>query len=155
MLNLIWYQILGGHGTSPPQISYWIIFWAKLLLPALHQKWRIYQLIPQAKELLIKLAWLTKLGVKKIPKVQAVELTLSICLCDLQVFQSPSVHRYSSIQSPSLHSLQQYNGSFYGSSHSFQLPSVEGGHWDTTSLQRTLQSHNGDGGRAGSLCWKS
>ena len=25
-LNLTWYQSLGGQGTSPPQISYWIIF---------------------------------------------------------------------------------------------------------------------------------
>ena len=26
VLNLIWYQSLGGQGISPPQISYWIIF---------------------------------------------------------------------------------------------------------------------------------
>ena len=26
MLKFTWYQSLGGQGTSPPQISYWIIF---------------------------------------------------------------------------------------------------------------------------------
>ena len=30
VLNLIWYQILDGQGTSPPQISSWIIFFEQI-----------------------------------------------------------------------------------------------------------------------------
>ena len=78
VLNLIWYQSLGGKDTSPPYISYWIIFRAKFLLRALHQKRRIYHLISQVRKLLIKLAWSTMLGVKEIPKVQTVNLTLYV-----------------------------------------------------------------------------
>ena len=93
------------------QIHTWIIIknWAKLLLPALHQKRRIYHLISQVKELLIKLAWSTMLGVKKIPKVQAIDLTFSIWLFDLQVYQSSSLH---SLQASQSHSLPfHYNSS--------------------------------------------
>ena len=57
-------------------------FLAKLLLPILHQKLRIYQLISQVRKLLIKLAWSTMLSVKEIPKVQTVDLTLYVWLCD-------------------------------------------------------------------------
>ena len=78
---------------------------------------------------------------------------------DLQVYQSPSLHSLQATQSPSLHSLQQLspllfilNGSCNGPSHSFQLSPVEGGHGDAASLQKTLQIHNGDRGKAGSLC---
>ena len=56
--------------------------WAKLILPVLHQKRRIYHLISQVRKLLIKLAWSTMLGVKEIPKVQTVDLTLYVWLCD-------------------------------------------------------------------------
>ena len=99
------------------------------------------------------------LGVMKIPKVQAVDLILSICLCDLQVYHSPSLHSLQAAYFPSLHSLQQLsllhciqNSPSNGASHTFQLPPVEGGHGDVASLQKTLQTHNGDRGRVGSLC---
>ena len=86
------------------------------------------------------------LGVKEIQKVQVFNLTLSFLLCDLQVYQSPSLH---SLQQRSLlHCIR--NGPSSGSSHCFQLPPMEGGHGDAASLQKTLQTHNGDGGRVGS-----
>ena len=87
VLNLIWYQSL----SRTRHFSYYRFIlgskknWAKLLLLVLHQKWRIYHLISQVKELLIKLAWSTMLGVMKIQKVQAVDLILFVWLCDLKV----------------------------------------------------------------------
>ena len=54
----------------------------------------------------MKISWSTMLGVKKIPKVQDVNLTLSIWFCDLQVYQSPSLH---SLQQLSLLHCIRYN----------------------------------------------
>ena len=62
----IWHDIKAsvGQGTSPTTYSYLDPFFlAKFLLPVLHQKQIIYHLISQVKELLIKLAWSTMLGV--------------------------------------------------------------------------------------------
>ena len=136
-------------------------FWAKLLLPALHQKHKVCHLIPQVKELLIKLAWSTMLSVMKIPKVQTANLILSVLLCDLQVYHSSSLHSLQASQSPSWHSLQQItllycipNGPSSGAPHSFQLSPVEGGHGDVAMLQKTLQTHNGSRKRSNSLCWQ-
>ena len=132
-------------------------FFGKLLFPVLHQKQRIYHLLSQVNELLIKLAWSTVLGVMKLPKVQTVDLILSVWLCDLQVYQSSSPHSLQAAQSPSLHSLQQLSPLICilnGSSQSFQLPLVEGGHGYPATLQKTLQTHNGDRRRANSLCWQ-
>ena len=39
--------------------------WAKAQIPALHEKKKVYHLIPQVKELLIKLAWSIMLDVMK------------------------------------------------------------------------------------------
>ena len=88
VLNLIWYQSLGrtrqfSHYRSI--LGWKKTNWEKMLLPLLHQKWRIYQLISKVKELLIKIAWSITLGVKEIQKVQIADLILSIWLCDLQV----------------------------------------------------------------------
>ena len=95
----------------------------------------------------------------KITKVKVVNLILSILLCDLNVYQSPSLHSLQASQSASLHSLHHLsilhcirNGSSNGDSHSFQLTPVEGGHGDVATLQNTLQTHNEDRGRASSLC---
>ena len=72
------------------------------------------------------------MGVKEIPKVQTIDHIFSILLCDLQVYQSPSLHSLQAAHSPSLHSLQQpsllhfiLNGPYNGAPHSFQIPLVE------------------------------
>ena len=99
-------------------------FLAICSIPTLHQKQRVYHLIPQVKELLIKLSWLTMLCVMQIPKVQTVELILSVWLYDLQVISSSHCIHYKHLfllttfttvaQSFSLHSkwLLQYRISF-------------------------------------------
>ena len=74
-----------GQCTSPTPDSYLDpFFWETFLLPVLHQKRRIYHLISQVKELLINLDWSTMLGVKEIPKVQTINLTLYVWLGSLQ-----------------------------------------------------------------------
>ena len=102
VLNLRWYQSL----NMKRHLSYYrsilgSFFLAKLLLLVLHQKRRIYHLISQVKESLIKLAWSTMLGVKEIPKVQTIDLIFSVWLCDLQVYHSSSLHSLQAAQSPS------------------------------------------------------
>ena len=79
-----------------------------LIRPILDPKFPL--MIPQVKELLIKLAWSTMLGVKEIPKVQTVDLTLYVWLCDkISAFLTAFA-----ISSPffSLHSLQQLSPSY-------------------------------------------
>ena len=49
------------------------------------------------------------MGVKKIPKVQAVELTLSVWLCDLQVSSLLHCIRYSSTMAPPMELLTPFN----------------------------------------------
>ena len=136
-------------------------FWENFLLLVLYQKHIIYHLISQAKELLIKLAWSTMLGVKEIPKVHTVDLILFVWLCDLQVYHSSPLHSLQAAQSPSQHSLQQFSllycildGPSNGDPHSFQLSLVEGGHGDVATLQKNLQNHNGSRERTNSLCWQ-
>ena len=43
--------------------------WAKAQIPALHEKPNVYHLIPQVKELLIKISWSIMLGVMKTQNV--------------------------------------------------------------------------------------
>ena len=92
-------------------------FLEKLLLPVLHQKRRIHHLISQVRKLLIKLSWSTMMGVKEIPKVQTVDLTLYVWL----FYRLSTLFTTFTTSSPffSLHSLQDLsppyciqNGSF-------------------------------------------
>ena len=135
---------ISSNASSDLQLDHF--FWAKLLLPVLHQKQRIYHLISQVRKLLIKLAWLTMLGVKEILKVQIVDLTLYVWLCDrlstlLTTFTTSS--RFFS-----LHSLQQLSPSYdiqncssSRASHSLQLSPVEGRHGGNAPHQAALQTH--------------
>ena len=67
-------------------------FWAKFLLPALHQKQKVYHLIPQVKELLIKIAWSTMMGVMKTLNVQDVQpFGEFICFCRYNFEMNSSV----------------------------------------------------------------
>ena len=105
-------------------------FWAKLLLPELHQKVKVYHLIPQVKELLINLSWSIMLVVMKTWNVH-VFWPYDEFLCWLQVFIGSS-----------LHSLQQLHGFFSRSSHLLQLPPIEGGYGYSSPFKRALSGHN-------------
>ena len=127
--------------------------------PVLHQKQRIYHLISQVNKLLIKLAWSTMLGVKEIPKVQTVDLTLYVWLCDRL---SASLTTFAT-SSPffSLYSLQQLSSSYCirnGSSnrayHSLQLSPVDERHGGTSPHQEALHTHRSNRGSANFKSWQ-
>ena len=76
VIELMWYQSSWqdkAHSSWEHDFfRIWHANWAKSQILALHQKPKVYHLIPQVKEFLIKLAWLFMLGVMKTWNVQAV-----------------------------------------------------------------------------------
>ena len=137
LLEPRWTRLLSSSDIQPDH------FFGKLLFLVLHQKRRIYHLISQVRKLLIKLAWSTMLGVKEIPKVQTVDLTLYVWLCGR--LSALLIAFATSIPFFSLRSLQQLsppyyiqNGSFRRASHSLQLSPVEGIHGGSALHQEAL-----------------
>ena len=118
-------------------------FLAICSIPTLHQKQKVYHLIPQVKELLIKLDCSIMMVVMKTWNVQVADPNLYVWLCD----RLSSLPTAFATGSPffSLHSLQQLspsyciqNGSYNRASHSLQLSPVEGRHGGNAPHQRAL-----------------
>ena len=160
-MNLIWYQSL----RRTRHFSYYRYIlgskknWANLLLPVLHQKWRIYHLISQVRKLLIKLAWSNMLGMKEIQKVHIIDLTLYVLLC--YRLSALLIAFATSIPFFSLHSLQHLspphfiqNNSFSTASISLQLSPVEAWHGGTAPHQESLQTHRRNRGSASFESWQ-